>query len=578
MSHQVIARKFRPDQFEQVIGQEHTTDTLKNAIKANRIAHAYLFSGPRGVGKTTTARLLAKALNCEKGLSVNPCGECVSCGEIAESSSLDVLEVDGASNNGVDQVRSITETVKYNSIQGKYKIYIIDEVHMLSTAAFNALLKTLEEPPPRVLFVFATTELHKIPETILSRCQHFVFRLVPEPVLLRRLQELLRRENVSADEGSLALITKASGGSVRDAETLLEKVITFCGNPIREELALRALGIVPQDLFYELCDAISNEQPSAAFFIIQKITEEGRNLGKFIQDAIHFFRSLLFLHLSPLLESMLSLAPKEIPHMKELAKHFQEAQLLYILDQLSHLETDLKTSLSPRILAEITFVKLCHSKHALPIEQVLKKLNLLEERLKKQIISPATHNNKAADTLLLPVPHSETALILKTPNIKTSEVKKQEYPLSFEILKSRWPDFLHYLDQKNHLLQSHIQEANLIQFQNNELTLLYPEPVVFHARIVNEPENRHTLCIEISHFFNHQLTFKIEVDTPEPTEPSESEKPAGQEDLQKVRVRELIKSNPWVGQVLEVFEGKVVSYNKAAGANKAASAKLKQEN
>jgi DNA polymerase-3 subunit gamma/tau len=553
MSYQVIARKFRPDQFEQVIGQEQATDTLKNAIQANRVAHAYLFSGPRGVGKTTTARLLAKALNCEKGLSANPCGDCVSCREIAEGSSLDVLEVDGASNNGVDQVRSITDTVKYNAKQGKYKIYIIDEVHMLSTAAFNALLKTLEEPPPRVLFVFATTELHKIPETILSRCQHFVFRLVPEPVLLLRLQELLRKEKVSADAGSLALITKASGGSVRDAETLLEKIITFCGNPIREELALRALGIVAQDLFYELSDAIFKEHPSAAFSIIQKITEEGRNLGKFVQDAICFFRSLLFLHLSPSLECMLSVVPKEIPRMKDLAKYFQEPQLLYILEQLSRLEMDLKTSLSPRILAEITLVKLCHSKHALPIEQVLKKINHLEDRLKKQIAShpPAPSH---AHTLLLTDPHSPEK------DSPKSILPTQETLLSLEKLQSRWADFLHSLDQKKLLLKAHIQEASLVRFQNNELILLYPESMVFHARIVNEPENHNALCANLTHFFNHHLTFKIEIDTPEPPTPLDPNPSAVAEDIQKVRA--LVKSNPLVSQALEVLEGKVIRYQR----------------
>jgi DNA polymerase III subunit gamma/tau len=385
MNHQVLARKFRPNQFQDVMGQEEICTTLTNAIKANRLAHAYLFSGPRGVGKTTTARLLAKALNCQEGPTDQPCGECSFCREIADGISLDVLEVDGASNNGVEQVRSLIETVKYNSASNKYKIYIIDEVHMLTISAFNALLKTLEEPPPRVIFIFATTELEKVPETIQSRCQQFQFHLIPREIIMKRLKALILKEGFQSEEGVYSLVAHASGGSMRDAESILEKVMTFCGSPLTEKGTLNALGMVPRDLFYQLAESIFMKKPLHCLEIIQKVSSEGRNLNKFIQESIHFFRNLLFIKCAGETLIKNDHGQEDLNQLKNLSKKFEkESQLLHILDLLCNLETEMKSSLSPQVLAEVTFVKLSHSSQSVPLDALLMKLIDIENRLKKE--------------------------------------------------------------------------------------------------------------------------------------------------------------------------------------------------
>jgi len=249
MSYVVIARRWRPQQFNEIIGQEHVSKTLSNAIANNRIAHSYIFTGPRGVGKTTTARILAKAVNCEKGPTPHPCNECASCKAITVGNSMDVLEIDGASNRGIDEVRNLRENIRYAPTQGKYRIYIIDEVHMLTKEAFNALLKTLEEPPEHAMFIFATTEIHRVPATILSRCQRFDFRRIPLKTIMEHLRRICDGEKIDIQEEALLQIAKKADGSMRDAQSILDQLISFSGNKIAFEDVAQALGVIHQDLF-----------------------------------------------------------------------------------------------------------------------------------------------------------------------------------------------------------------------------------------------------------------------------------------------------------------------------------------
>ncbi|EKD28004.1 MAG: hypothetical protein ACD_79C00466G0002 [uncultured bacterium] len=536
MSYQVLARKFRPKLFEDVIGQEHITQTLMNAIKAGRIAHAYIFSGPRGVGKTTTARLLACALNCETGPTDSPCGTCNSCREIAEGNSLEVIEVDGASNNGVDQVRNLTDTIKYNTSSNKFKVYIIDEVHMLSNAAFNALLKNLEEPPPRVVFIFATTELHKVLETILSRCQQFIFKLIPEKTIITRLKKLVEAEKCEAEEKVFKIIANASGGSMRDAETILEKVITFCGNSITEEKSLLALGLVSSDFLFEMAEGILIENVAKIFVVISKIVNEGRNLDRFVKDSIEFFRKLLFLNVSPSIINVLAFEDNTGKRMNELSIKFKEYQLLYIMDLLCELASNLKFSYSPRTLIEVAFVKICHSRNVLPLDQIVKKLDLVQDRL--------------------------LSLLKQTPKDSSDNEKISQIEFNFEYIKNKWADFLKHLELKKLMLKNYLNDGILERLEKDSIILSYPESSVFSAKLLNEADYRKELDIELSSFFNTHLSYQIEVKS---TEEIDSTNKSETSDEQKITDFGNLSSNQneFVSNALELFDGKIINIKNA---------------
>src|ERR1043165_1079 len=297
MKYQVIARKFRPQVFEQVVGQKPIVQTLQNAIQMDRIGHAYLFSGPRGVGKTTTARILAKGLNCVKGPTVTPCNECPSCQEIASGKSIDVFEIYAASNTGVDNIRELRESAKYAAARNRYKIFIIDEVHMLSTSAFNALLKILEEPPPHVVFIMATTERHKLPATILSRCQQFVFRTISPAEIQAHLREIATREGAKIDDRGLSYIVKAAEGSMRDAQSLLDQIISFGGQDVANDDVRDVLGFIPNDILDRTVDAIAENNSRDLIEVVAIIVDQGLNLQQFARELIARMRDLLMMKL-----------------------------------------------------------------------------------------------------------------------------------------------------------------------------------------------------------------------------------------------------------------------------------------
>ncbi|MDA1045248.1 MAG: DNA polymerase III subunit gamma/tau, partial [Verrucomicrobia bacterium] len=295
MRYEVLARKWRPQTFEDVVGQEHVTRTLRNAITANRLAHAYLFVGPRGIGKTSIARIFAKSLNCEKGPTTTPCGECDACKEIAAGTSLDVIEIDGASNNGVDQVRDLRDTVMYAPNRGAYKIYVIDEVHMLSTAAFNALLKTLEEPPAHVKFIFATTEAHKVLPTVISRCQRFDLRRIPMDQLVERLALISKSEGVTISPDALQAVARGAEGGLRDAESSLDQLIAFCGSDITEADVLSVFGLISHRQLEGLVDAILTGDMQKILVMVSELDEAGRDLHRLLVDLMQYFRNLLII-------------------------------------------------------------------------------------------------------------------------------------------------------------------------------------------------------------------------------------------------------------------------------------------
>jgi len=365
--------------FEEVIGQKPLVQTLQNAIKNNRIAQAYIFSGMRGVGKTTVARVLAKALNCRRGPTPHPCNECESCKAITEDRSVDVLEIDGASSRTVEDISPIRDTAKYRPIHSRYKVIIIDEVHMLSGHAFNALLKTLEEPPPQTIFIFATTEFHKVPLTIVSRCQHFEFKKISPRDIVNHLLDIARKEKITISPNGLNLIAEAADGSLRDAQSLLDQAVAFAGEIISDEDIKEILGVIDKDVLFECSSLILEQNPAGVFPLVEKIMARGHDLRTFYKELIRHFRNLLLARTLPDCQDVLSLSAEELSELKEESSKASTEEILRYLLAIQQSEPGLRFSSHPQIYLETVLVKLCHFKRLIPLQELLDEV----EKIKK---------------------------------------------------------------------------------------------------------------------------------------------------------------------------------------------------
>lgn len=382
MSYTALYRKFRPQEFEDVKGQEHIVTTLKNQIKADRIGHAYLFCGTRGTGKTTVAKIFAKAVNCEHPVDGSPCGECPTCKAIAEGSSMNVIEIDAASNNGVDNIRQIREEVTYRPTEGKFKVYIIDEVHMLSAGAFNALLKTLEEPPAYVIFILATTEAHKIPITILSRCQRYDFHRISIDTISDRLMELMREEQVDVEEKAIRYVAKAGDGSMRDALSLLDQCIAFhLGETLTYDNVLEVLGAVDTEIFSRLLRQILAKDIAGAVATLDTLVDEGREMGQMVTDFTWYLRNLLLMQSSDDMEDVLDVSKEHLNALKEEAQMVKPEVLMRYIRIFSELGNQIKYASQKRILIEIAIIKLCKPQMEKDYESVVDRIASIEAKL-----------------------------------------------------------------------------------------------------------------------------------------------------------------------------------------------------
>jgi DNA polymerase-3 subunit gamma/tau len=371
MSYQVIARKWRPQTFQDLVGQSHVTETLANAIRNNRVAHAYIFSGARGVGKTTAARILAKALNCVNGPTPEPCGVCDSCKEIAAGTSLDVIEIDAASNRGIDQIRELREMVRYAPAAARSKVVILDEAHMLTGEASNALLKTLEEPPDRVIFVMATTEPENLVDTIRSRSQHFHFRALTFAEITGRLSEIAQKENLSVEPGALAVIARMAEGSLRDALSLLEQARAYCGDTIADKDVRELLGVVPEDALEELVGAVASGSADRALGLVHTFQKEGRNLQHFCREAIRHMRNLLIARVCGADSDLIAATPDQRPALARAAALFSEEDLTRFFQILLQTDDDLRRKPDPRVHLEMGLLRLINASRLAPLEELL---------------------------------------------------------------------------------------------------------------------------------------------------------------------------------------------------------------
>ncbi|MBN2453631.1 MAG: DNA polymerase III subunit gamma/tau [Candidatus Omnitrophica bacterium] len=483
MSYVVFARKYRPRDFDEIIGQSHITTTLKNAIARNRVAHAYLFAGPRGVGKTTTARILAKALNCEKGPTAEPCDKCASCLEINSGSSLDILEIDGASNTHVDNIRNLRENARFAPANGRFKVYIIDEVHMLSDSAFNALLKTLEEPPQHVKFIFATTHAHKVPPTILSRCQRFDFRRIPTKEVLDNLRRIAKEEKISVSEDALGLIAKYGDGSMRDSQVILDQIASFARGKVGAEDVVKVLGVVDDDILFALSDAISGKDPRSALDTVDRLVNDGKDVAQIASGLIEHFRNVVVSKVTGGGAALIDAGSDRIKRYAEDAEKYSIEQALYIIYTLANTMAIMKKTGMARIPFEAVLVKLARCSEVMPAAEIMERLRALEE------------SNVGKHAVL---PEKPLAGNPKTARNATTEVSSkisegaQQRPRSLPVLDeilSSWMRVIGYIRNRKMSIASYLQEGDPVKLEGNVLTLSFEKEVRFHKEALESVEN-----------------------------------------------------------------------------------------
>jgi DNA polymerase-3 subunit gamma/tau len=581
MSYQVIARKYRPQRFADVVGQEHVTRTLTNAVEQKRIAHAYLFCGPRGTGKTTIARIFAKCLNCEGGPKINFSDKDPRCIEIAEGRSLDVLEIDGASNNGVEQVRELRETCKYAPANSPFKIYIIDEVHMLSTAAFNALLKTLEEPPAHVKFMFATTDPEKVLPTILSRCQRFDLRRIPSALIVKQLAQIAKQEKVKIDEPALYAIARGADGGMRDAESTLDQLISFCGDKIEEPDVLSVFGLAAQGQILGLSRAVLAGDIQTTLGLLNELAQNGKDLGRLLADLLSHFRNLLLYQVSRGDSKLLEVSETETAALKEQSVEANAELLIRILEVLTDAELRLRDAASKKILLEVALLKAIEARSAVSLDAVLKQLNQLRGQsgtggtssLKQPETAPVAERRPA--TRREPEHRHQQAGPEAAAPAPTPAIPAVASPVPAD-LTGLWARLLEAVGRASPFARSYLVDANPVSFESNIMTIGFDPEFEDHLGLVDNARN-HTLLqtklMELGHA-NAQIKF-IKVETPAgralqaptatPVVPLASAKsaapaaPVGKDKPAAIPFNKTdFKNDPLIQKALDIFKGQIV--------------------
>lgn len=545
MSYTALYRKFRPQNFEDVKGQEHIVTTLKNQIKADRIGHAYLFCGTRGTGKTTIAKILAKAVNCEHPVDGSPCNECPTCRAINAGASMNVVEIDAASNNGVDNIREIREEVAYRPTQGRYKVYIIDEVHMLSAGAFNALLKTLEEPPSYVIFILATTEVHKIPITILSRCQRYDFKRITVDTIADRLRELMEKEGNDVEDKAIRYIAKAADGSMRDALSLLDQCIAFyLGENLTYEKVLENLGAVDTDVFSQLLREILAQHTSQAIKILEDLIIRGRELGQFVTDFIWYLRNLLLISASDNPEEAVDVSRENLERMKEECQMVDTETLMRYIRIFSQLSNEIRHASQKRVLVEIALIKLCQPVMETNLDSLFDRVRVLEEKLNNPDILITSRS--AGEEKELSGHRDENGYPGRDQTEQLSSENKplKAAPEDLQYVKKNWNSIIR---ETKGLLQQMLLESTPKYDGNTGEPVLYVEFRNFLAQTcIDNPENLQILKRAIQKKIGKELEVKMVLKKEEPG--------AGKGGLADISVDELLQQNIHMDVTVENIE------------------------
>ena len=586
MSYQVIARKYRPQRFCEVVGQEHVTQTLTHAIEQKRIAHAYIFCGPRGTGKTTIARIFAKCLNCTDGPKADFDDQDPRCREIAEGRSLDVLEIDGASNNGVEQVRELRETCKYVPASSRFKIYIIDEVHMLSTAAFNALLKTLEEPPGHVKFMFATTDPEKVLPTILSRCQRFDLRRIPADLIIKHLAQVAGQEKVTIAPAALYAIARGAEGAMRDAESTLDQLISFCGDKIEEADVLAMFGLTSQTQVLELSAAILAGEVEKALRQVDELAKHGKDLGRLISDLLNHFRNLLIFQVSHGDLTMLEISEAENAALRQQSAVATVDGLTRIMEALAEAETTLREAVSKKILVEVTLLKAIEARNAVSLDSVLQELQRLRQEKGDEAVTIPTPS-PAPGPASKPI-RAQTASTSSSPaacvGAAPAELQQRTKEPSLSDMAALWQALVEGVGQASPFARTYLLEAHPVSFNNGLLTIGFAGEFEEHIALVDNPRNHVLLQTKLGELGHGNVQIKfVKAEAPESWQrPSAETSPAANaatapmkqsvrpsaaasaaaapvnEKTDAVPGKDDFKNDPLIRKALDMFKGQIV--------------------